>query len=226
MKTAIKDIRRTNLRRLVTASGIEDAKFADKHGMTRSYLSQLMLGTCSFGEKTARSLEGKLKVPPGTLDLPEPPKLSTIEVWETPEDLPVGVFVIVPRVSIRLSADGNESHEEGRELPPLAFREDWIRSKKVTSRSNLRVCEMSDESMLPSLEMGDSVLIDIGQLDIVDNEVYAIAYGSELRIKRIAKRFDGGLFVRSDNPKYPEEIISPADMGHVRILGKKLWRGG
>lgn len=226
MKTDTKNIRRANLRRLVTASGMEDARFADKHEMSRSYLSQLMLGTCSFGEKTARTLEQKLRIPLGSLDLAEQPKLNTIETWDIPSDLPSGVFVIVPRVSIRLPIGGTGPQEGEQELPPLAFREDWIKSKKVTSRSNLRVCEMQDESMTPSLEIGDSVLIDIGQQDIIDNEVYAIAYGDDLRIKRIAKRFDGGLFVRSDNPKYPEEVISSADMVHVKILGKKLWRGG
>lgn len=226
MKTAIKDIRRANLRKLVTASGMEDAKFADKHGMTRSYLSQLMLGTCSFGEKTARTLEAKLRVPSGALDLAAPAKLSTIETWEKPDDLPDGVFALVPRIGIELSAGPGVMDSSEQDLPPLAFRDDWVRSKNITSRSNLRVLEVRGDSMAPSLEDGDVVLVDIGQQDIVDNEVYAIAYGSDLRIKRIAKRFDGGLFVRSDNPKYPEEIITPPDMEHVRVLGKKLWRGG
>jgi phage repressor protein C with HTH and peptisase S24 domain len=186
-----------------------------------------MQGTCSFGEKTATTLETKFKMVPGELSRADgQPKLNTIEVWEHPDDLPAGVFAMIPRIAIELAAGaGAISHGES-DLPPLAFREEWIRRKHVTSRSNLRICEVRGESMEPYLEDRDVVLIDTGQQDVVDNEVYAIAYGDELRIKRLAKRFDGGLFVRSDNPKYPEEIITPADMEHVKILGKKLWRGG
>jgi phage repressor protein C with HTH and peptisase S24 domain len=227
MTISIKNIRSANLRAAVTASGISDAAFAEKHGMTRSYLSQLMLGTCAFGEKTATSLEKKLRLAPGHLSQQNPDdSLRTIDVWESLDDLPPGVFAMIPRVAIELSAGNGSIANRENDLPPLAFREDWIRRKNVTSRSNLRVCDVRGDSMEPYLEDGDTVLIDTGQQDIVDNEVYAIAYGNDLRIKRIAKRFDGGLFVRSDNPKYPEEIISPTDMEHVRVLGRKLWRGG
>lgn len=69
-------------------------------------------------------------------------------------------------------------------------------------------------------------MIDMGQKDVEDGHVYAIRYGDELRIKRLYKTFDGGIRIVSDNPTYPEERISRADMAHVGIIGKAIWRAG
>ena len=80
--------------------------------------------------------------------------------------------------------------------------------------------------MEPYLEDGDVVLIDTGQKEVVDNAVYAIRYGDELRIKRLAKRFDGGLLIRSDNPRYAEEALNSSEAAMIDIIGKMLWRGG
>jgi phage repressor protein C with HTH and peptisase S24 domain len=80
--------------------------------------------------------------------------------------------------------------------------------------------------MEPYLQDGDTVLIDLGQTALIDNEIYAIRYGDELRIKRLAKRFDGGIFVRSDNTIYPVETVGPGDLEHVNVIGRMLWRGG
>lgn len=152
--------------------------------------------------------------------------MKTVEVWDKPEDLPTGVFAIVSRVSVALSAGSGSFIEGEMDLPPLAFRDDWIRKKNVTSRSNLCICDVSGDSMYPYLEHGDAVLIDIGQQEVQDNEVYAIRYGDELRIKRLSKRFDGGLIIISDNKDYPTESISANEAQHITIIGRKLWRGG
>jgi phage repressor protein C with HTH and peptisase S24 domain len=80
--------------------------------------------------------------------------------------------------------------------------------------------------MEPYLLDGDVVLIDLGQKDVEDGDVYALAYGDELRIKRLSRRFDGGLIIRSDNPRFPEETVAANDLQHVRVLGRHIWRGG
>lgn len=218
--------RRENLLRQLEKSKLNRSDFARKADVSRSYLTQLLTGGFRFGEKAARALESKLGLPDGVLDMAEEPQVMTVEVWDKPSDLPDGVFAIVPRISVTLSAGAGAVTGEEMDLPPLAFREDWLRKKNVTSKANLRTCEVTGDSMEPYLQDGDTVLIDLGQTELVDNEIYAIRYGDELRIKRLARRFDGGMFVRSDNSIYPVETIGSADLEHVKVIGRMLWRGG
>lgn len=220
------EIRRGHLRKAFEASGLRQVDFAKSIGVTPQYLSLMLNTGFRFGEKAARKFEEKLRLPHGSMDSAEPKNLYTVEVWERPEDLPDGVFAMVPRISVSLSAGGGANQGEEMELPPLAFREDWLRKKCVTSRSNLRVCEVRGDSMEGYLQDGDTVLIDIGQREVIDNQVYALEYGGDLRVKRLARRFDGGLFIRSDNPRYPEEIVSAKEVDQIVILGKQIWRGG
>ncbi|WNO05981.1 LexA family transcriptional regulator [Rhodoferax mekongensis] len=220
------EIRRKHLAEQLKKSKLSRSDFANKLGISRSYLTQLLTEGFRFGEKSARALEKKLRLPDGFMDSSAESEVRSVEVWESPDDLPEGVFAIVPRVAIQLSAGSGAISEGEMDLPPLAFRADWLKKKNVTSRDNLRVCEVSGDSMEGYLYDGDSVLIDIGQRDLVDNEVYAIRYGDELRIKRIGKRFDGGIIIKSDNPRYQPESLSPSEAEQIHIIGRKIWRGG
>jgi phage repressor protein C with HTH and peptisase S24 domain len=219
------NIRRTRLRDWMDAKHVNGTSLAQRLGTTRAYVSGLFNTEKHFGEKAARSIEKKLVLPTGYLDA-QAPAMAPVDVWEDPADLPDGVYALVPRIGIKLSAGSGMEAVEETELPPLAFRESWLKKKHVTSRKHLRILEVDGPSMEPLLMDGDVVLVDLGQHDIIDNEVYAIAYGSELRIKRLSKRFDGGLLIRSDNQRYPDEAISPAESQHIRVLGRMIWRGG
>lgn len=199
---------------------------AAKTGKTRSYVSLILSAGKSFGEKTARHFEKALYMPTLWLDGSDEPGLSAVTVWDKPEDLPVGVHALVPRVSIRLSAGNGIVAEEEGDLPPLAFRQDWLTKKSITSKNNLRTCEVSGDSMESYLQDGDTVLIDIGQKQIRDNSIYAIEHSGEIRIKRLSRTFNGGVIISSDNPRYKDEVLSPSDSEMLNIIGLMVWRGG
>ena len=221
----VTNLRRSNLRRWMQERDVENRSLAQRLGKSESTVSLLFKEGRPFGERVARTIEQALYMPQGYLDQTQA-KMAPVEAWDAPDDLPDGVYALVPRVGVRLSAGaGVEVVEEG-ELPPLAFRDSWLKKKHVTSRGNLRVLEVQGPSMEPMLQDGDVVLVDLGQKDVIDHEVYAIAYGDELRIKRLSKRFDGGLLIRSDNTRFPEEVLRNDDLQHVRVLGRMIWRGG
>ncbi len=75
---------------------------------------------------------------------------------------------------------------------------------------------------------GDVVMINMDQTQIRNGKVYAIAAGDELRIKRLFKRSDGSIEVRSDNPSpmYPTETYYGEDINNIKIIGEVVWRGG
>lgn len=226
-KDSIYKIRAKRLRMwLDTHTEFNQSDLAKKLGVTRSFISGLLNNTKPFGETVAREFERVLRLPTNSLDQLTDNLLQPVIVWDKPEDLPQGVYAMIPRVNIKLSAGNGLVAEEERDVPALAFAEEWIRNRNVSSRTNLRICKVTGDSMSPFLEDGDSVMIDLGQRDIQEGKVYCIRYGDELRIKRLYKRFDGGIRVVSDNREYPEESIAPADMEHVTVLGKQIWRAG
>lgn len=60
MSTDTRDIRRQNLKKLISAYFKDQSDFADKADMDASYLSQMLNGHRNIGEKTARKIEHKL----------------------------------------------------------------------------------------------------------------------------------------------------------------------
>lgn len=225
LENKIAATRRRRLREWLDESGISNTELAQKLGTGRAYVSTLFTPSRHFGEKAARSIEEKLRLPSMYLDSEEQ-KLSTVMDWEHPEELPEDMFALVPRVAVEMAAGNGLIAVEEEGMPPLAFKRSWLTRKAVTSKDNLRIVGVSGDSMSPYLEDGDVVMIDMGQTDVTDGEVYAIRYGHDLRIKRLIKRFDGGLVLRSDNPRFPEEVIAPADLEHVQVLGRMIWRAG
>lgn len=219
--------RRANLVKQIANSGLTQSEFAARAGLSRSYLSQLLSAGFRFGEKAARSIEGRLNLPAGSLDHEDRLQSAQIEVWESTCDLPPDAFALVRRIAITHPANAGDNRvEKAMYLPPLAFRKQWLESKKVTCHSNLRVLEVKGDSMSEYLQDGDTVMIDTGQTNVEDNAIYVIAYGGELRIRRLSRRFDGGLLIRADNAKYPDEALSPDESKSIEVLGKMLWRGG
>lgn len=221
------ELRRKNLKQMLDRSGLNATDFSRKIGISRSYLSQMLGEGFRFGEKAARSFEEKLGLAPGAFDLHQDNSLTTVAIWDKPEDLPDNAYALVPRIAVRLSAGaGNGEIGNEEQMPPLAFRADWLKKKHVTHRDNLRTCDVRGDSMEPYLFDDDTILIDTGQSDIEDNQIYAIRYADDLRIKRLSRRFDGGLLIRSDNPKYADEPLTAKEAEHIHIIGKLIWRGG
>ena len=224
-ENTVAPLRRTNLLAWMEKNNLSKSDLAGRLGVGRAYVSLIFRPDRFFGERAARSMELKLNMPTGYLDSDQS-KPMAVEEWSTPTDLPADVFALVPRVAVALAAGNGTVVDIPQDLPPLAFRRDWLQRQLVTARNNLRTMEVKGDSMEPYLLDGDTVLIDMGQQDIKDSEVYALRYGSELRVKRLSRRFDGGLLIRSDNPKYADEVLTAADLEHTSVLGRLLWRGG
>jgi len=115
------------------------------------------------------------------------------------------------------------------ESEPATYRLSWFRKTGVKPK-NARRFKVVGDSMEPFLFAGDSVLIDTAETDparIIDGKLYAIRYGNDLRIKRLFRRLDGTLVLRSDNAAYKDEEVPPelADE-HISILGRVRDKSG
>ena len=213
---------------------ITASEISRRMGTSRNHISSLLArlrhkdgSEKAFGERSARAIEEALRLPAGYLDqVSDEAPLQPVRVWETLNDLPLDSHVLIPVVRVKLSAGDGVVYEREEHDGALPFSAKWLRSKNISARSNLYMCDVVGDSMEPFLMDGDKVMIDVGQKVVVDNGVYCIRYGDELRIKRLCKRFDGGLRIISDNKSYPEEVLSPEQLQHITIIGRQIYRSG
>lgn len=98
----------------------------------------------------------------------------------------------------------------------------------ISSVNNLAIITASGQSMAPTFNDGDLLLVDRGVMDIRDDAVYVIARNNDLYVKRIKRRLqDGAVIVKSDNPLFgPDDIIENGERDGLEILGRIVWAWG
>lgn len=134
-------------------------------------------------------------------------------------------FILVPRYDVTGSmGNGHVIHSE-QIVDHLAFRAEWVRTELNTSPAHLVLISAIGDSMEPTLRSHDLLLIDRSVQSVKQDSIYAFAVDGELRVKRIQRLFDGCLVVKSDNPGYGTETLSPAQAETINIVGRVVWFG-
>lgn len=172
--------------------------------------------------------EGFMQVSATAPHQPDASQIGTpIITWDKPEDLPEGEFVIVPRFDIHVACgNGHVVYDEMPMEQGAAFRSDWVKREGLYLR-NLATVRAAGDSMEPSIYAGDALLVDRAQTHVQDGRVYLLRFGDEVRVKRLFKRADGGLRIVSDHGgKYPEEVVTAAEMEHIEIIGRVVHKSG
>lgn len=106
----------------------------------------------------------------------------------------------------------------------LALSPDWIDKRiRPTSFDALRFIHAYGDSMFPTFEDGDILLVDTGRRDpSMADGVYVIGTHKRLFIKRVSERFDGTRVVSSDNKNVPlvQELNGDSE---IEVLGRVVW---
>lgn len=131
-------------------------------------------------------------------------------------------LIMVPKVAARLSAGGGSFEASAEIKGHYAFREEWLRAKG--NPEDMVLMEVSGDSMEPELRDGDTVLINQGQVDVLDGKVYAVGVEDTVVVKQV-ERLPGVLVLRSTNPAHKSrEIDMRGDLAAmVRIIGRIIW---
>lgn len=100
----------------------------------------------------------------------------------------------------------------------------WLRQNVSCSAfRNLQIITGRGDSMAPTIENGDILLVDTGIERVVGDAIYALNIGGDLYVKRIQRNLDGGLIVISDNKEYEKMFIPKSDIENVRIIGRVVF---
>jgi phage repressor protein C with HTH and peptisase S24 domain len=87
----------------------------------------------------------------------------------------------------------------------------------LTKPENIKIIKAVGDSMIPTVQDGDYVFVDISNQYITSDGVYVLRLPTGLSIKRIQNGLNGDVIVRSDNPAY--EPLT-AKLSDVRVLGR------
>lgn len=105
----------------------------------------------------------------------------------------------------------------------LRFAKSTLREAGVLEQ-NAACATISGRSMERLIMNGATIGIDRGTTNVIDGEIYAFDHDGMLRVKYLYRLPGGGLRIRSENDEeFPDEIIQPEQLNHIRILGWVFW---
>lgn len=198
------------------AHALSQRQFADLCGLSNGYISIL--------EKGINPNTGKPVTPtlPQLKKLAEGMRLTTMELLNTIDDMPVDFFVdnlgIIPLPETRqipllgLIACGApilaEEHIEEYVDMPKYINADFALTCKGDSMINARIFD------------GD--IVYIRQQDTVDSgEIAAVLIDGEATLKRV-QLFEDHISLEPENPQYRPMVYWGEEMNNIRILGKAV----
>jgi len=200
--------------------GTSQAELARRSGVSQPTISDLESGG-QAGTKKAPELASALKVDLAWL-LTGRGEMEPRPARREGEDRPV--FVPLVRGAM-VSAGAGRIGWEHEELDyTQGFQRSWMRERGLNPE-RCRTVLVGDDSMSPYLQPGDLALISLAHRELRSGEVYALAVGGELQLRRVNRRPDGGLDLVSDN-RAPAEYAGARGTERVNVIGKVMWRGG
>lgn len=142
-----------------------------------------------------------------------------------PPDLPgpADGLVRVNRHPVRVSAGPGAVVGEELGRPCLAFDERWLKALTQSPPRMLSVIQVEGDSMAPTLNAGDDILVDLGDcLERLRDGIYVLRADDALVVKRLALHPSGGrVTVQSDNPAYPDWPDCSVD--EIHCIGRAIW---
>ena len=134
-------------------------------------------------------------------------------------------LVPVMRVAVRASAGPGAIVPAEMAKPYFAFDGRWLKALTGTSAGKLSIIRVEGDSMSPTLNAGDDILVDPSDGDErVRDGIYVLRVDEALVVKRIALHpVDRRVTVQSDNPVYPD--WPDCDMEDIVCIGRVVWAG-
>ena len=134
-------------------------------------------------------------------------------------------LVSVKRHPVSVSAGPGALVNEELGKPYFAFDERWLKTLTATPPTNLSIVRVEGDSMSPTLNAGDEILVDLGDCtDRLRDGIYVLRIDDALVVKRLALNPLGRrVTVQSDNPAYPD--WPDCGLDEINCIGRVIWAG-
>jgi hypothetical protein len=143
-----------------------------------------------------------------------------------PDDpaIPSGLLSI-KRHPVTVSAGPGAIVTEELGKPYFAFDERWLKSLTPSAPANLSIVRVEGDSMTPTLNAGDDILVDLGDAgQRLRDGIYVLRIDDALVVKRVALNPLGRrITIQSDNAAYPD--WPDCGLDHIHVIGRVIWSG-
>ena len=126
--------------------------------------------------------------------------------------------VQVPRLDVAAAAGAGALADDRPAEATVRFDPAFLRSAGISARA-LAMIAVQGDSMLPTLEHGDTILVDTDDRRGGPG-IHVLRLDGALVVKRIARTGEG-VRLLSDNPAFDPVVIGPAD--RLDIVGRVVW---
>ena len=203
------------LERLCAERGEDFAGLSRMLGRNPAYIQQFVRRGVPkrLKEEERRKLARYFSVPEAVLGGPD----------EQPSRIDGLVSVNRHTVAVSAGPGALVSGELGR--PYLAFDERWLKSLTPTPSERLSVVRVEGDSMAPTLNPGDDIMIDLDDCaERLRDGIYVLRAEDALVVKRLALNPVGRrVTVQSDNPAYPD--WPDCGLETINCIGRVIWTG-
>jgi phage repressor protein C with HTH and peptisase S24 domain len=134
-------------------------------------------------------------------------------------------LVSVKRQPVRVSAGPGAIVTEEFGKPYFGFDERWLKALTPSTPANLSIVRVEGDSMSPTLNSGDDILVDLGDApERLRDGIYVLRVDDAVVVKRLALHPMGRrVTVQSDNPAYPD--WPDCDLDEINCIGRVIWAG-
>jgi len=193
-----------------TASGV-----AAKAGISRQSLNAIMNAEATPKVGTLRAIANALNCSMDEFIDPEASDALPQEGGDLPA---VEGFAQIGEIDLAYGlgatfVDGMVVAETARYFPL-----DWVRRYTLSPPSALRFAPGKGNSMSPTIDDGDIMLIDLNDTSpSFADLIWVCAIGEMGMVKRLGTRPGGTIVIKSDNPVVPDEVAAD---GEIHIIGR------
>jgi plasmid maintenance system antidote protein VapI len=127
---------------------------------------------------------------------------------------------------------GRGGMDDGNEVVTLVrVNEENLRRQlgaaRITSLQALRLVTAFGDSMRPTFDDGDMLVIDTGVQSVGQDGIYLLRGPEDILVKRVQRKSDGAWLLISSNREYETERVEPAQRDRFAVLGRVVfaWRG-
>ncbi|MDD2336637.1 MAG: S24 family peptidase [Geobacteraceae bacterium] len=122
----------------------------------------------------------------------------------------------------------NDYHPGGS-AQNFVISSDWVKKVLDADPENLKMLTIFDDSMEPTLENGDQVILDCKYANngkTFPDGIYALNIDGQLLVKRLQKLPKGVLRIVSDNSAYePFQMNLDNNSDVINVVGRVVWIG-
>jgi len=153
--------------------------------------------------------------PPATAEVAGAPAVSSSMKDE---------FVAVRRADVKFSNGHGQVTYEEDDHPPLVFRSDFLRRMGIAAGDAV-VVEAEGVSNEPKIPEGSVVLVNRGDRERLNGDLFAFRCDGELLIKRLEKIENVGILATADNPHFKPKTKVYTNRADFEVIGRAVWTG-